>query len=79
MRSAGSDTTTLAAAAVAIVGVGCCAGLPAIAAVNGGITIAAVLGVAGGVLAAAALVAVIVFVVRARRRACAPLDQRTVA
>jgi hypothetical protein len=75
-----SDTTSLAALTVAVIGTACCAGLPAIVAVLGGLTAAAVLGVAGGLIAARALVAIAVFAVRARRRrACAPPDERTIA
>jgi hypothetical protein len=54
--------------------VACCAGLPAIGALIGGITIAGVLGVAGGVLVLAALGGGAVLLVRARRRrsSCPP-------
>ena len=52
----------------------CCAGLPAIGALIGGITIAGVIGVAGGVLVLAALGGGAVLLVRARRRrgSCSP-------
>jgi hypothetical protein len=80
VRRDSSDNITVAAVAVTVIGVACCAGLPAIAAVIGGLTLAAVLGVAGGLLAAGALVATVVFVVRARRRrSCTPPDERTIA
>lgn len=61
----------IAAAALAI---GCCAGLPAIAALLGGVTVAALLGVAGGVIAITALAGVALLLVRsrARRNACKP-------
>jgi hypothetical protein len=61
----------VAAGAFAVV---CCAGLPAIGALIGGITIAGILGVAGGVLALAALVAGAALAVRAcrRRGSCPP-------
>ena len=49
-------------------GVICCAGLPAIGALIGGVTIAGVVGVAGGVLALAALGGGAIVLVRARRR-----------
>lgn len=54
--------------------VACCAGLPAISALIGGITIAGVIGVAGGVLALSALGGGAVLLVRARRRrgSCRP-------
>lgn len=61
----------VAAAAFAVI---CCAGLPAIGALIGGITIAAVIGVAGGVLALAALGggAIVLVSARRRRRSCPP-------
>jgi hypothetical protein len=52
----------------AIVAVICCAGLPAIAAVLGGITLAAVLGVAGGVLAVVAIATGAVLLIGGRRK-----------
>lgn len=77
MRRDSSDGVTVAAMAFAVIGVACGAGLPAIAAVVGGVTLAAVLGVDGGILASCALVAAVVFVVRApRRRACPPQTKR---
>lgn len=54
--------------AVGAVAAICCAGLPAIAGVLGGITIAAALGVASGVLAIAAAAGASLLLVRARRR-----------
>jgi hypothetical protein len=48
--------------------VACCAGLPAIVALIGGITIAAVVGVAGGALALAAVTGGAALLVHARRR-----------
>jgi hypothetical protein len=60
-------------AAVAVVGVVCCAGLPALATVLGGLALGAVLGVAGGVLVLAGLIAAAVLLVRMRRRRrCSP-------
>ena len=59
----------VAAGALAVI---CCAGLPAIGALLGGITIAAVIGVAGGVLALAALCGGAIVLVRARRRRSCP-------
>jgi hypothetical protein len=61
----------LAAGAFAVV---CCAGLPAIGTLIGGITIAGVVGVVGGVLALAALVGGAILLVRARHRrgSCPP-------
>ncbi len=64
----------VAAGALAVV---CCAGLPAIGALLGGITIAGVLGVAGGVLVIAAAVGGSALLMRARRRrnSCRPPTQ----
>jgi hypothetical protein len=58
----------LPVAAVAVVGVACCAGLPVIATLLGGLALGAVLGIAGGVLVAAALLAGAVLVFRGLRR-----------
>jgi hypothetical protein len=67
----------LAGAGLAVVGVACCAGLPVLATAVGGLTVAAVLGVAGGVLLAAAVIVVGVLVLRSRRRRrCAPPTKR---
>jgi hypothetical protein len=52
----------------AVIAVICCAGLPAITALIGGITTAAILGVAGGVLALAAIATAAILMIRARRR-----------
>jgi hypothetical protein len=74
-----ADGVTVAAAVGAVIGVACCAGLPAIAAVLGGLTVAAVLGLAGGIPAVCAFVAAIVLVARARRRrACSRPRERTI-
>ena len=55
-----SDSRTLLGAAGAVIAVACCAGLPALGTIVGGLTLAAVLGVAGGVaLVAGALAAVV--------------------
>jgi hypothetical protein len=74
-----SDSRTLLGAAGAVIAVACCAGLPALGTIVGGLTVAAVLGVAGGVALAAGALAAVVLLLRARRRrACAPADARTV-
>jgi hypothetical protein len=65
MRGRASGPALGAAAAVAVI---CCAGLPAIGALIGGVTIAGVVGVAGGVLALAALGSGAIVLVRVRRR-----------
>jgi hypothetical protein len=64
-RRASGPALGIAAGAFAVV---CCAGLPAIGALIAGITIAGVLGVAGGILAVAAALSGATLLVRARRR-----------
>jgi hypothetical protein len=61
----------VAAGAFAVI---CCAGLPAIGALIGGVTIAGLLGVTGAVLALAALGggAIVLLRARRRRRSCPP-------
>ena len=66
----------LAGMALAVVAVVCCAGLPALAAVVGGLTLAWVLGAGAVVIGVTALgVALMVFVSSRRRRACAAPNQ----
>ena len=64
-RAANGPLIGIAAGAFAVV---CCAGLPAIGALIGGISIVAVLGIAGGVVASAAAAGAGVFLLRVRRR-----------
>jgi hypothetical protein len=61
----------IAASALVVV---CCAGLPAIGALVGGVAIAAAIGVGGAVLALAALIGAAALLLRARRRrgSCPP-------
>jgi hypothetical protein len=68
MRRERTDPFPLLGAAGAVIAIGCCAGLPAIGAILGGLTVAAVVGIAGGVLVAAALISGGAFVWRARHR-----------
>jgi hypothetical protein len=67
----------VAAGALAVL---CCAGLPAIGALIGGITIAGVIGVAGGVFGLAALLGGGALAVPARRRrgSCPPSAGRPI-
>jgi len=60
--------TGLLAVGAAAFAVFCCAGLPLVVSLIGGLTLAGVLGVSAGVLIATAVVAGAVVVVRARRR-----------
>lgn len=70
-RAADGPLIGIASVAFAVV---CCAGLPAIGALIGGISIVAVPGIAGGVVAftAAAAAAAAVLVLRVRRRRFRP-------
>lgn len=71
---AGVTATAVAAGAVAVA---CCAGLPAIVAIFGSVTLAAVLGLAGGLFAAIALAGGAILTIWARRRgSCRPTDER---
>jgi predicted MFS family arabinose efflux permease len=53
-----------------LLAVACCAGLPALGAIVGGLTVAAVIGISTGALLAAAVVALAMLIWRGRRRAC---------
>jgi uncharacterized protein (DUF58 family) len=65
----GGERLGLAGIGIAALVVICCASLPLIAGIVGSIALAAVLGAGAGILALAALVALVVVAVR-RRRAC---------
>ena len=68
--------TLLVPVAVAVVAIVCCAGLPVLAGVLAGLTLAAVLGVGGGLIALIAALSACVILLRARRlRSCPPTDQ----
>ncbi len=73
-RHGATGALAVGAAAFAVF---CCAGLPLVASLVGGLTVAGVLGVSAGVLIAAAAVATAVVVLRARRRRAAPSSMRT--
>jgi ABC-type Co2+ transport system permease subunit len=69
----GKRATGALAVGAAAFAVFCCAGLPLVVGLLGGLTLAGVLGVSAGVLIAAAALAAAVVVVRGRRRrACQP-------
>ena len=71
MRRDRSYPFPLLGAAGALLAVACCAGLPALGAIVGGLTVAAMIGISSGVLLAAAVVACAVLVWRGHhRRAC---------
>jgi hypothetical protein len=67
-----SGKQSFAALGIGALMIGCCAGVPLIAALASSVAIGMLLGVGGGILAAVALVTLAVIRVRARRRACAP-------
>jgi hypothetical protein len=75
MRRADETNTVLAPFAVGAVAVVCCAGLPALAVVFAGLTLATILGVGGGLVAFIAAVAGTVAIVRACRRRSYPSRQ----
>ena len=68
MRGDRSYSLPLLGAAGALLAVACCAGLPALGAIVGGLTVAAVIGISTGALLAAAVVALVVLIWRGRRR-----------
>jgi hypothetical protein len=76
MRRAKDTSTGLAPLAVGAVATVCCAGLPAIAGVFAGLTLAAILGIGGAIVALIAAVAGTVAILRARRRRSCPPTQR---
>ena len=76
MRGGRVDSLPVLGAAGALVAIACCAGLPLIGTILGGLTLAAVLGVAGGVVLAVGVVAAAVVVMRGmRRRQCGPASK----
>ena len=68
MRGDRLDSLPVIGAASALVAVACCAGLPLLGTLLGGLTLAAVLGVAGGIVLVIAVLAAALIVPRARRR-----------
>ena len=68
MRGERSYPFPLLGAAGALLVVACCAGLPALAAIVGGLTVAAVIRISTGALLAAAVAALAVLIWRGRRR-----------
>jgi hypothetical protein len=67
----------LAPVAVAFVAIVCCAVLPVLAGALGGLALATILGVGGGLIALIAAAGAIAVVLRLRRRrACRPTGQR---
>lgn len=76
MRRA-KDAGILAPVGIGILAVVCCAGLPVLAGVFAGLTLATILGLGGGLIALVAALAGMVLALRARRRrSCSPTTQR---
>jgi hypothetical protein len=70
----------LAPVGVAVLAIACCAGLPVLAAVFAGMTLATILGVGGGLILLIAVLAGMLLALRARRRrSCPPPTQRPTA
>ena len=70
------DRLTGAGTLGVLIAAACCAGLPAAAALLGGLTIAAFVGVLAGVLALAGLITVIALVSRSKNRRSRPPTTR---
>lgn len=68
MRRANDARALLAPVGVAVVAIVCCAGLPVLVGVFAGLSLAAILGVGGGLVALIAVVAGAVLALQARRR-----------
>jgi hypothetical protein len=79
MRRAKDAGTLLAPVALATLAIVCCAGLPVLAGVFAGLTLAVILGVGGGLITLVAVLAGATLILRARRRrSCPPTSQRPV-
>jgi hypothetical protein len=77
MRRAKDAGTLLAPVGVALLAIVCCAGLPVLAGIFPGLTIATILGVGGGLVVLIAVLAGMLLALRARRgRSCPPTTQR---
>lgn len=70
MRRASSDGVPLGGVGVAAVAVGCCAGLPALASVLGGISVALLLGLGASALVVGVAAGATIFLHGRHRRAC---------
>lgn len=67
-RESRTDSVSLIGAVGALVAAACCAGLPVLGSVLGGLTLAAVLGVAGAIVVVAVVSAAAMLVLRGRWR-----------
>jgi hypothetical protein len=79
MRRTKDAGTLFAPIAVATLAIVCCAGLPVLAGVFAGLTLALILGVGGGLITLIAALAGATLILRARRRrSCPPTSQRPI-
>jgi uncharacterized membrane protein YedE/YeeE len=77
MARAKDAGTLLAPVGIGVLAIVCCAGLPVLAGVFAGVTLATILGLGGGLIALIAVLSVMVLALRARRRRrCPPTRQR---
>jgi ABC-type transport system involved in cytochrome c biogenesis permease subunit len=77
MRRRGQDSFPVLGVAGALIALACCAGLPVMTTILGGLTLAALIGVAGGtLLLAAAVVAGALLICARRRRVCSSAARR---
>ena len=77
MRDSRVDSLPVLSAAGVMVAVACCAGLPLLGAIFGGLTLAALLGVAGGIVLVAAVLGAALVVLRGRRcRECSTRNEQ---
>ncbi len=76
VRRVGTENAA-ATCIAAVLGIVCCAALPLIGTLVGGIALAVFLGVAGGIVVLAALIASVVVVMRPRRRRLSPRAPRS--
>jgi hypothetical protein len=75
-RPGGSGGGGIAALGIAMLAIGCCAGVPLIAALVGSVAVGTLLGVGAGIVVAIMLVAAVVVRIRARRRGGEPPASR---
>jgi Flp pilus assembly protein TadB len=68
MRGDRSESIPMLGPASALLAIGCCAGLPLLGSILGGLTIAAVIGAGGGIALVAVVVAAVALLIRVVRR-----------
>jgi hypothetical protein len=70
MRGTKESRTLLGSAGVAVLAIGCCAGLPVLAGAFGGLALATVIGVGAGLVALITIPAGVLIMRERRRRSC---------